>query len=281
MINAIFQYKFLQNAFLCSILISIVCGIIGTIIIEKKLVMLSGGIAHTSFGGIGLGYMIGIEPIIGAFLFAVAAAIGIGTISKKSSQSADIATGIFWSAGMALGILFIAFTPGYPPDMSSYLFGDILTVSRLDLLLTLILDACVVFLTVAFYHYLRAYLFDEEFSTVLKFRTGIINNLLHVTIAFTIVILIRAVGIVLVLALLTAPPAIVKLFCSDLKKIMVLSVLISMLSCLVGLWLSYAFHIASGASIVLFTATIYLVSYAAKRLITLQTIKKMQNQQAL
>ena len=130
MLKALFEYNFLQNAFYCSILISIVCGIIGTVIILKKLAMMSGGIAHTSFGGVGLGYFLGIEPIIGAFIFAVAAAIGIGYIGKKSHRNSDIATGIFWSAGMASGNRLKSFTPGYPPDMSSYLFGDILTVSR-------------------------------------------------------------------------------------------------------------------------------------------------------
>ena len=265
MLKALFQYTFIQNAFFCSILISIVCGIVGTIIIEKKLVMLSGGIAHTSFGGIGFGYYIGIEPIIGAFIFAIAAALGIGFISKKSHQSPDVATGIFWSTGMALGILFISLTPGYPPDMTSYLFGDILTVSRIDLLLTLILDILVLFLTVSFYNYLRAYLFDEEFAEVLKLKTRIISNLLQVVIALTIVILIRAVGIILILALLTAPPAIAKLFSNDLKKIMISSAFISMVSCLVGLWISYSFHIASGASIVLFSAFLYFASYIVKK----------------
>lgn len=111
MLKALFQYTFIQNAFFCSILISIVCGIVGTIIIQKNLVMLSGGIAHTSFGGIGFGYLLGIEPIIGAFIFAIGAALGIGSISRKSHQNSDIAIGIFWSVGMALGILFISFTP--------------------------------------------------------------------------------------------------------------------------------------------------------------------------
>lgn len=278
MLKALFQYTFIQNAFFCSILISIVCGIVGTIIIEKKLVMLSGGIAHTSFGGIGFGYFIGIEPIIGAFIFAIAAALGIGFISKKSRQSSDVATGIFWSTGMALGILFIAFTPGYPPDMTSYLFGDILTVSKIDLLLTLILDILVLFLTVSFYNYLRAYLFDEEFAAVLKIKTRMIRNLLQVVIALTIVILIRAVGIILILALLTAPPAISKLFTNDLKKIMISSAFISMASCLVGLWISYIFHIASGASIVLFSTFLYFASHIVKRFIRIKSIKKVQNQ---
>lgn len=265
--KSLFQYTFIQNAFFCSILISIVCGIVGTIIIQKRLVMISGGIAHTSFGGVGLGYLLGIEPIIGAYIFAIAAALGIGNISKKSGQSSDVATGIFWSAGMASGILFIAFAPGYPPDMTSYLFGDILTVSKVDLLLALILDILVVFLTFSYYDYLQAYLFDEEFASVLKIKTELINNLLLIIVALTIVILIRAVGIILVLALLTAPAAIAKLLSNSLKTILLLSILISLISCIAGLWFSYSFNIASGAAIVLFSAFSYFTLYIVKKFI--------------
>ena len=279
MFKALFQYTFMQNAFFCSILISIACGIVGTIIIQKKLVMLSGGIAHTSFGGVGLGYLLGIEPIIGAFIFAIAAALGIGFISKRSNENSDVTTGIFWSAGMASGILFIAFAPGYPPDMTSYLFGDILTVSRVDLLLALILDILVLVIIISYYDYLRAYLFDEEFASVLKIKTGLINNLLLVIVALTIVILIRAVGIILVLALLTAPSAIARLFSSNLKSIMLSSVFISVISCFAGLWLSYSFHIASGASIVIFSSFLYFASHIAKKVLTTKTDSKVQKQE--
>jgi zinc transport system permease protein len=271
MLKELLEYNFMQNAFLCSILVSIACGIVGTIIILKKLVMLSGGIAHTSFGGVGFGYLVGMEPVIGALIFAVAAALGIGFISRKSHQSPDIATGIFWSAGMALGILFVSFAPGYPPDMTSYLFGDILTVTSIDLLLTLILDILVLFLIFSFYDYLRAYLFDEEFAAVLKMRTGLISILLNMIIALTIVILIRAVGIILVLALLTAPSAVARLFSSNLKTIVLYSVFISLISCFAGLWISCCLHIASGASIVMFSALSYLVMHIAKRVIALRT----------
>lgn len=278
MFKALFQYTFMQNAFFCSILISIACGIVGTIIIQKKLVMLSGGIAHTSFGGVGLGYLLGIEPIIGAFIFAIAAALGIGFISKRSNENSDVTTGIFWSAGMASGILFITFAPGYPPDMTSYLFGDILTVSRIDILLTLILDIFVLFLVISAYEYLRAYLFDEEFASVLKIKTGLINNLLLVIVAITIVILIRSVGIILVLALLTAPSAIARLFSNNLKTILLSSVFISVISCIAGLWLSYRFHIASGASIVLFSSFLYSSSFIIKKVMTIKNNKEIQNQ---
>lgn len=271
MLKALFEYNFLQNAFLCSILISIACGIIGTVIILKRLVMMSGGIAHTSFGGVGLGYFLGIEPIIGALVFAVASAIGIGYIGKKSHRGSDVATGIFWSAGMASGILFISFTPGYPPDISSYLFGDILTVSRTDLLFTVILDAIVVFFIIAFYNCFRAYLFDEEFVAVLRINVNLINSVLHVIIALTIVILIRAVGIVLVIALLTAPAAIARLFSGNLKSIMLLSVFISLVLCFAGLWVSYRFNIASGAAIALLSSILYFAANIIKRFSELKT----------
>ena len=125
LIKALFEYQFLQNALFASVFASIVCGIIGVIIVEKKLVMMSGGIAHTSYGGVGLGYLMGFEPIIGAFLFSICAALGIGFIKRKGGARSDVVIGLFWSLGMALGILFIALMPGYPPDLSSYLFGNI------------------------------------------------------------------------------------------------------------------------------------------------------------
>lgn len=123
LIRSLFEYQFLQNAVISAILASIACGIIGTIIIEKRLVMMSGGIAHTAFGGIGLGYLLGIEPIIGALFITICAAMGIATIKRKTTMNTDIPIGIFWAAGMSLGILFIALTPGYPPDMTTYLLG--------------------------------------------------------------------------------------------------------------------------------------------------------------
>ena len=137
MIHAIINYSFMQNAVMAAILSSVLCGIIGTIIVEKKLVSMSGGIAHTSFGGIGLGYLLGVHPIITGMIFAVGASISIPMIKRKTNAAADTLIGVFWATGMALGILFIGLTPGYPPDMTSYLFGDILTVSTLYIFLTL------------------------------------------------------------------------------------------------------------------------------------------------
>lgn len=264
MIQEIFQYQFLQNAVLASILASIVCGIIGVIVVEKKLVMMSGGIAHTAYGGVGLGYLLGFEPIIGAFLFSIAAATGIGFIKRKGSFQSDVIIGLFWSLGMALGIVFIALMPGYPPDLSSYLFGNILSVTKLDLQLMIILTFFVVFTVIALFNNWKAYLFDEQFATILGMRTAFLDYLLLFLVAMTVVVLIRVAGIIMVLALLTAPAAMAGLFSSNFVHRMILAIGFGVVFCIAGLWISNALDVASGASIVILSVTFFFFFYAMK-----------------
>jgi zinc transport system permease protein len=266
MLKALFTYSFLQNAVLGAVLASIACGIIGTIIIEKKLVMLSGGIAHTAFGGVGMGYFLKIEPIIGALLFAVASALGIAAIHRKIKTQTDILIGLFWSIGMAAGILFIAFTPGYPPDMTSYLFGNILTVVKFDLLIMFALDAMILISVCYLFQQLKAYMFDTEFAAVLGIKVNLLENLLFILIAFTVVVLIRVVGIILVIALLTAPPAIARQLTHNIKWIMIYSSCLGVLFCLGGLWISYTLNIASGATIILLSGFSYVLVSALKKI---------------
>jgi zinc transport system permease protein len=241
MIQAFFDYQFLQNAVIGGVLASIVCGMIGVIIVEKKLVMMSGGIAHTAYGGVGLGYLVGFEPIIGAFLFAVLAALGIGAISKHTRSGADVIIGLFWSMGMALGILFIALMPGYPPDLSSYLFGNILSVTRSDLVMIFLITLLVSFFVMAFFNHWKVFLFDEEFAGILGIKTAWLDNILLILVAMTVVALIRVVGIILVIALLTAPAAIAAMFTSNLAKRMAMAALLGVFFCLFGIYLSYCF----------------------------------------
>ena len=268
MLSALFEYQFLQNAFLSGILASIVCGVIGVIIVEKKLVMMSGGIAHTAYGGVGLGYLLGFEPIIGAFAVSVVAALGVGRISRKGGARTDVIIGLFWSFGMAMGILFIGFMKGYPPDLSSYLFGSILAVTRMDMYLMLALTAIVLFMIILFFNDWKAYLFDQEFAFVLGIKTAFLEYLLLVLIAMTVVVLIRVVGIILVLALLTAPAATAGLVTRDLKKRMILAGILGILFCISGLWMSYELNIASGASIVILSVLCYLVMFGINTLRT-------------
>ena len=275
MIKALFEYQFLQNALISGILASIVCGIIGVIIVEKKLVMMSGGIAHTSYGGVGLGYLLGFEPIIGAFIFSVCAALGIGYIKRKGGARSDVVIGLFWSLGMALGILFIAFMPGYPPDLSSYLFGNILSVTKSDLFLIVGLTIIVTLVIVALFNNWKAYLFDDEFASIIGIKTAFLEYLLLILIAMTVVVLIRVVGIILVLALLTAPAATAGLLTSNLKKRMIYSILLGNIFCISGLWISYKMNIASGAVIVVLSVIGYFISYTIRSIVMKYKRKKI------
>ena len=266
MFEALFQYQFLRNALFSGLLASVACGIVGVIVIEKKLVMMSGGIAHTSYGGVGLGYLLGFEPILGAFLFSVLAAVGIGYVKRKGGTRSDVIVGLFWSLGMALGVLFIGLMPGYPPDLTSYLFGSILSVTRTDLTMALALSAIVALVVAMFYNDWKAYLFDEEFAAILGVRTAVLEYLLLILVAMTIVALIRVVGIILVMALLTAPAATAGLLTGNLKRRMLYAVLIGALCCTAGLWVSYALDIASGASIVVLCAVCYFAVFGVRAL---------------
>lgn len=264
MLEALFEYQFLQNAVIAGVFASIVCGMIGVIIIEKKLVMMSGGIAHTSYGGVGLGYLLGFEPIIGAFAFSVCAALVMGHIKRKGGARFDVLIGLFWSLGMALGIVFIAVMPGYPPALTSYLFGSILSVTSIDLILIISLSVIVALVVVSLFSYWKAYLFDEEFASITGMKTAFFEYLLLILIAMTIVVLIRVVGIILVIALLTAPAAASGLFTSNFKNRMICSIIFGVAFCLAGLWISYEMNVASGAAIVILSVLCYLLLYAVR-----------------
>ena len=253
----IFQYEFMQHALIAAVLVSIACGIVGTFVVIKKIVFISGGISHTAFGGIGLGYLLGINPIFAAIPFTLLAAIGLGVIHKKTKVSEDSAIGILWAIGMALGVIFIALAPGYAPDLFSYLFGSILTVPYTDLGLMLILDVIIIGLVSYFFKELQALTFDEEFSRIRGVPTRFLYILLLCLVALSIVMLIRVVGVILVIALLTIPSSIAKQFTLDLRKLVFLSIVIAVILSVTGLLLSYLFDLPSGATIVLALAIVF------------------------
>lgn len=265
MIQAILQYQFMRNAALSALLASIVCGIIGIMIIEKKLIMMSGGIAHTSYGGVGLGYLLGIEPIIGAFIFAVPASLIIGALRRRGVRQTDIVISLFWSFGMAMGIVFISFMQTYPPDITSYLFGSILSVTRASLIFISVLALVVVIVFWSLYNDWKVYLFDEEFAEITGVNTMMLDNIMMVLIALTVVVLIRVVGIILVLALLTVPASTASLFTKRFAPRVALSIIISILFCFGGLWFSYEADMASGAAIVIVTAACYTLAFPLKK----------------
>ncbi|HOS67128.1 MAG TPA: metal ABC transporter permease, partial [Methanoculleus sp.] len=194
-------FEFFRNALIAGVLASIACGIIGTYVVVRRMVSVSGGISHAAFGGIGLGYFLGIDPLLGAAGFTVAAALGVGTLQLRARQQMDTLIGAVWAAGMAIGILFVYLTPGFAPDLFSYLFGNILLVPRGDILLMGILTAVIVAVVAVLYRELQAVTFDPDYAAVMNLPVERLSLLLLVLIALTVVMLIRVVGIILVIAL--------------------------------------------------------------------------------
>ena len=257
MLNAILHYTFMRNAVLAALFASVVAGVIGTVAIEKKLISMSGGIAHASFGGIGLGYLLGFEPIWGGLLFAVGASGLICRLPHSTRLKADTMIGILWSFGMALGILFISLAPGYMPDMTSYLFGDILSVSTASVVYMAAFTLVVVLLFVMLYHHLVLYLFDEEYAAVRGVNTRLLQWIVYIMIPVGIIVLVKVVGIILTIALMTIPVSIAKLYFKSIGKVVVFSMLFSLLFCMAGLMIAYYANIPSGVCIVVLGTLVY------------------------
>ena len=258
------QYEFIQRALITAVLVSIVCGVVGSYVVIKRIVSLSGAISHAAFGGVGLGYFLTVNPVLAAIPFSIASAMAIGGVEKKVNISADTAMGILWSVGMALGVIFINLTPGYAPDLFSYLFGDILTVTNSDLLIMLTLDLIIITTVYIFRREFLAVSFDEEFSTVVGLPSLPIYMLLLALVALSVVVLMKVVGIILLIALFTIPAAISKQYTHSLTKLMSLATIIGIILASVGIILSYIFNLASGATIVMVLAAAFLISYYLK-----------------
>lgn len=265
MIDAIAKYAFMQNAIMAAVLASLISGVIGTIIVEKKMASLAGGLAHASFGGVGIGYYLGIEPIYGAFVFSTLSSLGIKWFSSKTSGDHNTISGMMWAGGMAIGIFAIWISPGYPPDMSSYLFGDILAVDRDYLYLMAGLTLIILVSVISVFKYLRLYLFDENYAKIIHINTKILDFGLYTAVALSVVMLIKVVGIVLSIAMLSIPAASAKFFTKSLSRRMLAASAISMINTVFGLSLSYYLNVPSGAVIVIISILIYAIIIAANK----------------
>jgi len=258
----IFQYDFMINAILASILASIACGIIGPYIVIKRLVFLSGGIAHSTYGGIGLGYLLSFNPIYGAVGSSILGAIFVSRMRKNKLENEDTLIGIIWALGMALGVLFIGLSPGYAPDLMSYLFGNILTVSNSELILMTVTDSAIMLLVTVFYQQFQSITFDEEYAKTTGLNVDNYYLILFILIAVTIVLLIKLVGIILVVALLTIPAAVSKFFATSIAKMMIYSILFGLIFSLFGLLCSYYLNLPSGSAIIVISVIGYLIAYS-------------------
>lgn len=265
MIKSILEYTFLQHALWAILLSSIVCGIIGVIVIEKKLILMSGGIAHTAYGGVGLGYLLGINPMISAIAFSIIAAIGIGTVQKKGGKQSDIIIAMFWSLGMALGIVFIYLTPGYPPNIDSYLFGNILAVSSANLLAMFVLTILIIAIIITFFNTWKVFLFDSEFAKLIGLNTTLLEYTLFILIALSVMVLMGTFGIIMLIAMLCAPSATAALISNNLKNRMIYSSLIGCATSLLGLYISYTINISTSATIVLTAIFNYIIVFLIKQ----------------
>lgn len=256
----LFQYTFFQHALLGSLFASIACGIIGTYIVTRRLVFISGGITHASFGGIGIGLYAGVSPILCAAIFSVLSAFGVEWLSKRSDMREDSAIAVFWTFGMAIGIIFSFLAPGFTPDLSSYLFGNILTITSSDIAMLGLLSVVLALFFGLFLRPIIAIAFDREFARSQHMPVALFEYLLMMFIALTIVSCLRMVGIVLVISLLTLPQMTANLFTNSFKRIIWLSILIGYVSCIGGLFFSYKYQIPSGAAIIFVSILIYALA---------------------
>lgn len=258
-IAEIFQYQFLAHAALACLLCGIACGIIGTYVVCRRLVFLSGGITHASFGGIGMAYYFGANPLLGALIFAILSAWGIETFTSRKQIREDSAIGLIWSLGMAIGIIFIYLTPGYAPNLMNFLFGNILSVTSTDIIWMAIVDAFILLIFATMYRPILYVAFDREYARSQNFPTRIVSYLMATLVAITIVISIRVVGIVLQISLLTIPAVIGNLISKSFNRILIYGSVIAALSAFAGLYISYKTNIPSGASTI-FVLTLTLIA---------------------
>lgn len=262
------KQAFMQNAVIVGLLASLACGVIGSYVVVRKIVFISGGIAHTVLGGMGIAYYYGWSPLHGAVVSALAAAVVIGFVSIRYHQYEDTIIGALWSIGMAVGVLFIYKTPGYNVDLMTYLFGNILMVGRDSIPLLIVLDAVILLLVWVFYRRFLAVCFDEEYSELQGIPVVRTYLLLLCLIALTVVILIQVVGIILVIALLTLPAATARHYARSLGQMMILASLLGVLFTSAGLFVSYGPNLPAGATIVVISGAVYLSATMLKGVAT-------------
>lgn len=261
MIEAL-SFGFVQNALIAGILVSISCGIVGSLVVVNRMVFIAGGIAHGAYGGLGLALFLSVSPLFGALGFSIALSVVIAFLTYTNKERADAVIGAIWAFGMAIGIVFADMSKGYNTDLTSFLFGAILSVSSGDLWLMGVTCILIIAIIAIFYKEFLAISFDMEFSKLQGLNTKLFYTLLLIITALCIVACIRAVGLILVVALLSIPPYIAEKFCVKLSRMMILSSILSIIFTLTGLILSYIFDLTSGASIILVASFAFFLTKA-------------------
>lgn len=263
---AALQLEFMRNALLAGLLASVVCGVIGTLVVVNRMVFLAGGVAHAAYGGIGLAFFFGWPLLAGTLGFSVCSALLMAAVTLKARHRSDTVIGVLWAVGMATGVILLDLTPGYNVDLMSYLFGSILTVPAADLRQMLVMGVLVVAVVVYFYSDFLAMSYDAEFARLRQVPVGFLYCLLLGLIAVSVVMLIKVVGLILVIALLSIPPYIAEKYSRSLAMMMVIATFLSGLFTLSGLWFSYLFNLTSGATIIMTAAAGFFITLLLERI---------------
>jgi len=259
-------HVFMQHALAASVLSSVACGVIGTLVVVNRMSTLTGSIAHASFGGLGMAFALGLPPMYGALAVSLLSALGIGALTRGArGDSPDSAMAAFWATGMAAGLVFIRLSGSYAPDLMSWLFGSLLTVSRGDLVLAALLDILILVVVGGLFKELVAVSYDAEFSAIRGIRTGLVRGVFLSLAAVAIVMLMKMTGLIMVMALMTIPAAVVRLFTCGMKKMMILSSVIALALNLSGLWLAVLLDLPPGAVIILMAGVVYFGAFAYAR----------------
>ncbi len=263
--QAILHFEFLQHALLAGLLGGVAAGVVGTWVVVRRTSSIAGAVAHCVLAGLGLARWLQVvhgitwaDPMLGATAAALVAAALIARASHQQNEREDTVIAAIWAVGMAIGLLFIASTPGYSEDLMSYLFGNILLVRTTDLWLMGLLDLGVLTVAIALHGEIQALCFDEEFARMRGLAVGRLSLLLHTITALTVVLLVSVVGIVLVIALLTLPAAVAGRFAGTLGRTMTLAVILSVTFTTVGLGMSYTFDLPAGATTIVLAGIAYL-----------------------
>lgn len=260
------SFTFMQQAVLAAVLVSLVAGVIGTLVVVNRMVFLSGGVAHSAYGGIGLAFFLGLPPLLGAGLVGVFSALLMAWVTLTQRHRSDTMIGVIWAVGMAIGVILIDLTPGYGADLMSYLFGSLMAVGWGDLALFALLDVIILIAVALLYRQFSAISFDDQFARIKGLPVRTLYLVMLVLAALTVVMAIRVVGLMLVIALLTIPTWMAERFSQTLAGMMIRASLFALVFTLGGLALSYIFNLTSGAAIILVAGAGFVLSEGAARL---------------
>lgn len=261
--HELLEYAFFRNALAGVALISVACAVIGVYVVTRRMTFIAGGITHTCFGGLGLGYFLGWNPLVTAGAFAVAGSLGVDALSRGRVRR-DSAIAVVWALGMALGILFVFLTPGYVPELNSFLFGNVLNITRADLWVFAAFSLLSVSVYAIFGKVIMAVSFDEDFARTRHLPVRLVNTVMMVMVSVCIVLTIKMIGVMLLMSLISLPQLVAERFTRSYRRMILLSGAASLAGCLGGLWVSVLIDVPASAVIVILLTVFYGLSLLKK-----------------